>query len=235
MAFRYKRSYSSYAAKKAIYRDKKRRLNKRIKKVVKNEILEKKFQAFSNQSVTVSGSPTIYNINPATSSFWESIVQGQVVNNRIGNKIHVSSVHISYTLTPLATMVPAGCQVRVILFLDKKAANRIPNASEYINNAGAGAAVHNSQRNPVKMGNFSTLYDRIHPMVVTAVNGASVVAVAPKITESVWLKINKTIEYSANTASPVDICNYNLYLMIFADNSTSALFEFAATTFFTDA
>lgn len=210
-------------------------MTKRIKKVVKNEILEKKFQQFSNQSVTVTGAPAIYNISPGTSSFWESIVQGNVVNNRIGNKIHVSSVHISYTITPLATMVPAGCQVRVILFLDKKAANRVPAITDYVSSAGSGAAIHNTQRNPAHQHQYSTLYDRLHPMVVTATNGASVVAVAPKITESVWLKINKTIEFSANTGGPADCTNYNLYLCIFADNSTSALFEFATTTFFTDA
>lgn len=203
--------------------------------MVKNEILEKKFQAFANQAVTVTGAPAIFNISPGTASFWESITIGTTASNRIGNKVHVSSVHISYTITPLATMVPAGCQVRVILFLDRKAANRVPSAGDYILTAGTGAAVHNSQRNPVKMANFSTLYDRLHPMVVTATNGASVVAVAPKITESVWLKINKTVEYGANSAGPTDMNNYNLYLMIFADNSTSALFEFMTTTFFTDA
>jgi len=227
----YKRKRTSY--KRKAY---KARLAPVVKRIV-NNMEEKKF---IQAGATISGNAAAEVrgiINSGTSDVTVNLVgipQGTGVANRIGLKIRVKEITLSWSIDPVQTNnMSNGGAFRWALVQDNTPNGAMPS----FGNIFIGGSQVVWMQEEANRSRFKVLKQGVHNMICTGVNpaGPAVYACGPT-TQGQWtIRPNKVVIYSSATNDITALINVNWYLVTQADAANCCVMNLLTKIKYTDA
>jgi len=184
----------------------------RIKRVI-NLVAEKKFIQYDTGVLNYPATPTDIFSFLANTAF-AGISQGQDVANRIGNKIHISSITIRVHSVGTAGIPVNGAMFRWGVYTQRHAEGALPSPTAIWT-----ANTLRAQRDLVNLPKIGvTLSNEVMgSVVVTGTNAGAVVASGPPRCWTVKLYPNKVFTYTGTTGVMANIASNDIGWHALAD------------------
>jgi len=156
------------------------------------------------------------------------IVQGNGVNQRIGNRIRLKKIDINFEIKPTVANVEAnGSSCRLLLVHDRNPTLGYPAGTDIMSEF-----THRAQQNLINKKRFVILKDIIHQMTWIGTKAADTIASAgPQLMGKFTIYPKYELNYQSNSGLTAFITNHCWYLMAINDTGTiTSCCDFIAVT-----
>jgi len=159
------------------------------------------------------------------------IGQGTDYNQRVGDKIRLSRIHVSLRIQPQSVMPDAnGNFCRVIVYHNKQANGAAPTATQIFNTDDV-----LSLRNHLLRERITILKDFVHQMVVTGTNAGANLTAGPEYFGTFTIYPKQIISYNGSTGEITEILKHDYGMAFATDTAACCVVNVQAQVVFTDA